>query len=110
MNGTEFTILVIFFVYCSFCLAYEIYLRVSRSKQETDEINEIDTRIEQLEDRVKALRNETKGIEFTNDQISALVALLTLVHYDDLAQSYFDMLPNEIKSAVNEWRRDVTHG
>jgi len=34
------------------------------------------------------------------DQIGAVRALLNLVHYDDLAQSWLDMLPGELRPQV----------
>ncbi|MFF0822459.1 hypothetical protein ACFYUR_19020 [Micromonospora haikouensis] len=39
-------------------------------------------------------------VTFTADQLGALRALLRLVHYDNLAQDWFNLLPAEICQAV----------
>lgn len=44
-------------------------------------------------------------VEFTEDQLSALNALLSLVHYDDLAYEWHRMLPLEILVYRYEHRR-----
>lgn len=38
-----------------------------------------------------------KTYDFDRDALCALYALLDLVHYDDLAQKWIDLLPVELK-------------
>ena len=39
---------------------------------------------------------------FSGESLSALTALLALVHYDDLAQSWFETLPSELQTKVKD--------
>ena len=45
---------------------------------------------------VTNIAEKKKRFDLSKDQIDALRALLCLVHYDDLALSWLDLLPNEI--------------
>ena len=72
----------------------------------------LDQRIERAEQRLDELNskldNEPK-IVFSQDQMDALIALLTLVHYDDLAMSYRNMLPSEILDELNKYSIRSSH-
>lgn len=43
---------------------------------------------------------DSRAIPFTSDQVGALRSLLDLIHYDQLAQSWRDMLPESLQAAL----------
>jgi hypothetical protein len=46
-----------------------------------------------------------KGYYFTADELCALATLLALVHYDDLASDWYNMLPETLRKDIDnqEW-------